>query len=266
MDPLPEGGRVGADLFQDRDSFEVIIEEEQTGQLLSQVHTAYRTEIDEILLAGLAGALRQWGGGTRILVTLEGHGRQQLGKEAAFGDLEVGRTVGWFTCEYPLYLDLSKADEIGDQIKVVKESLRQVPSKGLGYGMLKYLAGQKIDLAPSVLFNYQGQFETEFAGGLFTLDEEEAGPLMAPSTRRLHAVEINGMSVGGRLRFSFSYNRQVYTRDAIASLAAYFSTSLSQIAAHCLNTEGSLTPSDIDYEGLDIKALDQLMEVLTKES
>jgi len=266
VDPLPEGGRVGADLFQDRDSFEVIIEEEQTGQLLSQVHTAYRTEIDEILLAGLAGALRQWGGGTRILVTVEGHGRQQLGKEAAFGDLEVGRTVGWFTCEYPLYLDLSKADEIGDQIKVVKESLRQVPSKGLGYGMLKYLAGQKIDLAPSVLFNYQGQFETEFAGGLFTLDEEEAGPLMAPSTRRLHAVEINGMSVGGRLRFSFSYNRQVYTRDAIASLAAYFSTSLSQIAAHCLNTEGSLTPSDIDYEGLDIKALDQLMKVLTKES
>ena len=264
VDPLPEGGRVGADLFRDRDSFEVIIAEEQTGQLLSQVHTAYKTEIDEILLAGLARALRQWGGGTRILVTLEGHGRQQLGKEAAFGDVEVGRTVGWFTCEYPLHLDLSKADEIGDQIKVVKESLRQVPSKGLGYGMLKYLAGQKIDLAPSVLFNYQGQFETEFAGGLFTLDEEEAGPLMAPSTRRLHAVEINGMSVGGRLRFSFSYNRQVYTRDAIASLAAYFSTSLSQIAAHCLNTEGSLTPSDIDYEGLDIKALDQLLEKLTK--
>ncbi|MEG0969376.1 MAG: condensation domain-containing protein, partial [Pseudomonas sp.] len=64
-----------------------------------------------------------------------GHGREDL-----FADLDLSRTVGWFTSLFPV--QLTPSADLGDSIKAIKEQLRAVPDKGLGYGLLRHLGPQ----------------------------------------------------------------------------------------------------------------------------
>jgi non-ribosomal peptide synthase protein (TIGR01720 family) len=102
-----------------------------------------------------------------VLVDVESHGRHS-------DDLDLSRTVGWFTSVHPVRLDLGDipAGEVaaggeaaGAAVKRVKQQLRAVPGDGLGYGLLRYLnpdtCGALAALpAPQIGFNYLGRFLT----------------------------------------------------------------------------------------------------------
>src|SRR5262249_54991766 len=139
---------------------------EETGALLHEVPEVYRTQINDVLLTALAEVLAGWTGSGQVLVNLEGHGREDIAL-----DLDVSRTVGWFTTLYPVLLDLQGVAGPGVRLRAVKEQLRSVPQRGLGYGLLRYLgddAGVAVALrelpSAQVCFNYFGQVE----GGLPT--------------------------------------------------------------------------------------------------
>ncbi|WP_257205460.1 condensation domain-containing protein, partial [Pseudomonas monteilii] len=70
-----------------------------TRQLLQQAPAAYRTQVNDLLLTALARVICRWSGEPSTLIELEGHGR-----EALFDNLDLGRTVGWFTSLFPLRL------------------------------------------------------------------------------------------------------------------------------------------------------------------
>ena len=115
-------------------SFE--LEEEVTEALQTEVNGVYHTEINDMLLSALGLAVGKVFGSWRILIDLEGHGREDI-----LGDIDISRTVGWFTTVYPVVLDTGNAGGRTDYLVVVKEQLRRVPNKGIGYGMLRYLGG-----------------------------------------------------------------------------------------------------------------------------
>ena len=108
------------------------LDAEHTRQLLQDAPAAYRTQVNDLLLTALARVISRWSGQAAALIQLEGHGREDL-----FDDVDLTRTVGWFTSLFPVRL---QADgELSTAIKSVKEQLRAVPDKGLGYGLLRYL-------------------------------------------------------------------------------------------------------------------------------
>ncbi|MFD6341692.1 amino acid adenylation domain-containing protein [Streptomyces sp. NPDC060131] len=119
---------------------------EQTDALLHRVPAAYRTRTDEVLLAALARTLRGWTGHDRVAIDLEGHGREEL-----FDDIDLTRTVGWFTSLYPVALALPSGEDWRESITAVKEQLRAVPDRGIGYGALRTLGG--IPTAPGTSTN-----------------------------------------------------------------------------------------------------------------
>ena len=84
----------------------------------------------------LAAGLWEWSGERRLLVDLEGHGREELGEE-----VDVSRTVGWFTTLFPVRLEIKAREQPGAALKRIKEQLRGVPQRGIGYGLLRYLRG-----------------------------------------------------------------------------------------------------------------------------
>ncbi|MGH7999038.1 MAG: amino acid adenylation domain-containing protein, partial [Brasilonema sp.] len=134
---------------------------EETQALLQDVPTAYRTQINDVLLTALVQTFAQWTGEHLLLVELEGHGREEI-----FDDVDLSRTVGWFTTHFPVLLDLEKASNPGEALKAVKEQLRGIPKRGIGYGLLRYLNGNKeiteqLQALPQaeVKFNYLGQFD-----------------------------------------------------------------------------------------------------------
>ena len=142
----------------------VQLSEDETRALLTEVPSVYRTQVNDALLSALAETLCKWSGG-RVLVELEGHGREEL-----FEAVDVSRTSGWFTARYPVALEAAAGDGPGELLKRVKEKLRGVPRKGVGYGALKYLREDEtvvpLRARPEgeVSFNYLGYFYGPFGG------------------------------------------------------------------------------------------------------
>ncbi|BBI49012.1 hypothetical protein HORIV_14330 [Vreelandella olivaria] len=130
---LPAQNPQGSNTVADTASLAGSLSTEATTQLLGPVHKAYRTQVDDLLLTALSSALCQWAERDSVLIELEGHGREDL-----FDSVDLSRSVGWFTSLYPVRLTPGNT-EPNSSLKAIKEQLRQVPDKGLGYGVLRYL-------------------------------------------------------------------------------------------------------------------------------
>ncbi|MGH9901316.1 MAG: condensation domain-containing protein, partial [Pyrinomonadaceae bacterium] len=264
--PLPVDYRNGAggNTEASARTVSVSLDGEETRALLQEVHEAYRTRINDVLLAALAQSFAAWTGSRNLLIDLEGHGREEIG-----GGLDVSRTVGWFTSVFPVRLDLEGAASPGEALKSVKEQLRRVPDKGIGYGLLRYLGGdpsvaEKLRALPpaEILFNYLGQFDQVWPeSSPFGPANESAGPAHGPRNARSHLLEIDAKVIGGRLRIDWSFSENVHRRATVETLARGFRDALRSFISHCLSPEaGGRTPSDFPLARLDQRTLDRLLE------
>ncbi|HET8586931.1 MAG TPA: condensation domain-containing protein, partial [Candidatus Limnocylindria bacterium] len=232
---LPVDHRIGTN---DVASAEVVshrLSVEETRSLLQDAPKAYRTQINDILLTALGEALARWSGSRRQLIAMEGHGREPL-----FPDVDLSRTVGWFTSLYPVLLDLPTY-EPGSSLKAVKEQLRHIPGRGIGYGILRYLAADDATGAklaafpqPAVIFNYVGQFDQVLQEdrGL-SLASEPIGPQQSPRAPRPFVLEVTGVVVAGRLQLDIRYSRNLHRRETVAGLLDVISSVLRELVDHC---------------------------------
>jgi non-ribosomal peptide synthase protein (TIGR01720 family) len=235
--------------------------EEETTQLLTEVNTAFGTEINDILLMALGLGLKKVFGNERVLIALEGHGREGL-----FKDMDIHRTVGWFTSEYPVLLELSHDDDMGRQIREIKESLRKVPNKGIGYGILKYMTSEKykenivFKLKPQVSFNYLGQFDADIAQmKSFDMSSVSTGYSQSKRTKKMCPLDISGMINNNRLTMLISYSNKQYKRETIETILDCYQAELEAIISFCTaREEREVSPSDFSYKGLSIDQFDQL--------
>ncbi|WP_315772832.1 MULTISPECIES: non-ribosomal peptide synthase/polyketide synthase [unclassified Bradyrhizobium] len=245
------------DRVADGEDVVVSFDTDMTGQLLKQAPAAYRTQVNDLLLAALARAVSRWGGLDECLVELEGHGREDI-----FEGFDLSRTVGWFTTAFPVRLAGCAGDN-ATLIRSIKEELRAIPARGLGYGVLRYCGSPEQRAAltggaePRIVFNYLGQFG---AGSdlAFALAPEGAGPSRSASAPLGRWLSINGQVLDGRLRLTFSFGRRRYRRATIERLAACYSAALRELVAHCTNGVYGLTPSDVPLSGLSQPELDLL--------
>ena len=118
---------------------EVSLGGESLRQLLTIASHAYNTDINDLLITALCQACRELTGQADVAIQMEGHGREPLHEP-----LMTDRTVGWFTSVYPIVAEGISGD-IRHDIRLVKETFRAVPNKGLGYGILQYIPSVKED-------------------------------------------------------------------------------------------------------------------------
>ncbi|WBM34629.1 non-ribosomal peptide synthase/polyketide synthase [Pseudomonas sp. NY11382] len=254
---LPEA-EPGASLQnRHRQSVQARLGAELTRRLLQQAPAAYRTQVNDLLLTALARVVCRWSGADSALVELEGHGREDL-----FDDIDLSRTVGWFTSAYPVRL--TPAAELGASIKQVKEQLRGVPHKGIGFGVLRYLGDEaaRTCLAelpvPRITFNYLGQLDGQFdERALFVPAAESAGEEQSPLAPLGNWLVLNGQVYGGELSLAFSFSGQMFARATIERLARAYEAELAALVEHCQAPQG-LTPSDFPLAGLSQAQLDAL--------
>ncbi|MEI6412599.1 MAG: condensation domain-containing protein, partial [Bacteroidota bacterium] len=228
---------------------------EETNALLHQANQAYHTEINDLLLTALSRALHASFGADAYSITLEGHGREQV------VDLDISRTIGWFTSIFPFIL--SHHSEAGRHLQEVKEALRKVPNKGVGFGLLRYLADMKsLQGASQISFNYLGSFD-QFGGNsdsLFRFSNAEVGDSSSPRVSRLHEVDVLGMMTGGQLRISISYSAKRMAAARMESLIAEYHNALRSLIEHCVSVEkGRLSPADFSGCGMDMAEYDQFL-------
>ncbi|MDN3356468.1 non-ribosomal peptide synthetase [Actinomadura sp. DC4] len=232
---------------------------EVTEALLTSVPAAYHAGIDDVLLAGLTGAVTEWRGPGPVLVDVEGHGREPLTP-----GMDLSRTVGWFTSVHPVRLEAGTGQAAGSLIKRVKEQLRAVPGDGLGYGLLRYLtgAGALATLpAPQIGFNYLGRF----GGG--SDDAEDWAPVgtdvlageVDATMPAAHALEAGGLvrdgADGPELSLSLSWPGELFEEVSVRALGEAWAAMLAGLAVH---GGGGFTPSDFPLVALEQAQVEEL--------
>ena len=236
-----------------------------TQSLLQTCAQAYHTEINDLLLTALACALKEITGSSLQWITLEGHGRHP-------GETyDLSHTLGWFTTMYPVKLSVEIS--LGESIKCIKEQLRGVPNKGIGFGALVCQSDNALSfegLAP-ISFNYLGQFDqpgssdqaksekTELSNWQIALDG--SGQSMSEANRDTNLININGLVLNGQLQFS------VVTRlgeRITQQFTAAYQRSLESIIEHCQAQikigHVQYTPSDFGLVNISQSLLDDLQQ------
>ncbi|EUA45760.1 non-ribosomal peptide synthase TIGR01720 domain protein [Mycobacteroides abscessus 21] len=277
------------DTYASAGHYTASLDVETTRALLGAVPAAFHAGVQDILLIGYALALTEFLGVTLpVGIEVEGHGRvEDLG--GCVTEIDLSRTVGWFTTKYPVALAVSgkpgrsagrlRWDQVvagdpllGAVIKDAKEQLRSLP-EGMTYGLLRYL-NSDVDLTgaePTVGFNYLGRLggggagRAEFHDQLWQVSPDTAAVAAAVTALPMpltHTVELNASTAeteyGPSLYAAWTWAPSVLDEVQAARLSRLWFDALAGICAHVRSGGGGLTPSDIVPARLTQRELDDL--------
>lgn len=237
-------------------TYKISFSKKITNDLLQKANAAYHTEINDLLLTALAYALNSWTQQQINHITLEGHGREHIDDK-----IEVNRTVGWFTTMYPVKLQVTT--DYSSSIKSIKENLRRIPTKGLGYSALKYASNTvslKEHKLPPIIFNYLGQF-IEHTDKSWHILNEDSGISMSRENHEYNILNINGMIIAGELQFGIQSKLEL---ESGKEFVKHFEQHLKAIIEYCLkvvnSNEVEFTPHDFQNVTISSKFLDNLQK------
>jgi non-ribosomal peptide synthase protein (TIGR01720 family) len=266
--PLPVDFSDGINTEETARAVSVWLDVEETRALVQEVPQVYNTQINDVLLTALARSFSGWTGSPLLLVDLEGHGREEI-----IEGVELWRTIGWFTTIFPVCLDLEGITDPSNALKAVKEQLRRIPNRGIGYGLLRYLGGDSDTVRifkelpqPQVAFLYMGQFDQALSGSsLFGAAKESPGASRCPRGMRQHLLDVSGYVFQGKLRVDVTYSQSIHRRSTIEGLARSFIDALRLIIADCQAAGSSQrTPSDFPGARLSQKQLDKVVTKISR--
>ncbi|MEV0370843.1 amino acid adenylation domain-containing protein [Streptomyces sp. NPDC050636] len=259
-----------------------VLPAERTQPLLGTVPAALDAGVDEVLLTGFALALAEWrrqrgtGGGSPVLIDLESHGRDESGAA------DLSRTVGWFTAMHPLRLDPGArwheirdgGPALGTALQRIKEQLRALPGKGVGYGLLRYVNPRTAAVladapGPQIGFNYLGRVRADRNG------PADWGPApenvhIAPTDPDLpfaHALELNAVTHdradGPQLKVTWSWPDALFEEHEIEALTDLWFTALDALVQHAADPvtgtrTGDPAPADVSLVDLLQDEIDEL--------
>lgn len=252
--------RTGAAYYRDLDRISATFSKAETAALLTEVNRAYNTTPEDILLTSLARTLHAWRGCSQTVISLEGHGREDI-----LPGVDVSHTVGWFTSMYPFLLAIDPERNLGYQIKSIKECLRSIPNKGVGYGILRYLTPPDMaerphfTVQPRLRFNYLGQIDGALDAGLFQFEQALLGEAVSPDALCPVDLDVSGMIVDDRLELTVAYNKIHFAEKALLSFLNEFQRQVRLVISHCQDQKHTeLTPTDLSYSKISIDELEDI--------
>ncbi|GMK39947.1 hypothetical protein PCCS19_30020 [Paenibacillus sp. CCS19] len=233
---MPEGTNEEASALLIREQ----LSEEETLALLQQIPKLNKLQMNDLLLAALWLTYRHKTGSSTLHVEMEGHGREDL-----FDHADLSRTVGWFTSTYPLSLHVDDREGEGALLRQVKEQLRKVPNKGIGYGVLRYLHPDESVRArlrnrqkPQIILNYLGQFDQHQAdSSRFSISQHNIGRNRHASTIRTHELHLDGFVLDKKLHLILTYSANQFYSATMEGFMASFKEQLQRLISYCLSTE-----------------------------
>ena len=214
----------------DMDIVEIQWSREKTLALIKAANK-FKAGVDRLLLAAIAWSCRCQHGHESTMISLESYGRPEL-----FDNIDVSRTIGWFTATYPIVISASdensKSDHLERDIANIDYLINLLPNNGIGWGLLKYMTPPETGLPsptqepyPEINFNYLGEFES-YGKDMFKPASEDTGSAVASGAAVIHDLDINAAIAEGQLQIVWHYNRRRFTKDRILKMVQDFSTRL----------------------------------------
>ena len=241
----------------------VVLDERETDDLLHRVSQVLHAHVSEILVSALARTMVRWTGSDSVMLDLEGHGRESL-----FDDVDLSRTVGWFTSVFPVRLHVDAGADPLATLRSVRRQLQAVPQAGIGFGLLRYLSHDKQIQdhmrsfpAAQVCWNYLGQYDHVLpADALFQLERAGYERDRSGECMRSHVLNLNACIVQGQLSVEWAYSERVHCRETIERLAEGFMEELRALIGYVCSSQ----TAGVGVENYGLAALDE--SVLQKVS
>ncbi|HBT88792.1 non-ribosomal peptide synthetase [Desulfobacter sp.] len=242
-DDLPidfTGGNHGQDTTR---SIIMEMDPDHTRQLSDAVVPGFDTQLSHFILGAFALSLHQFFGNTRVLINVEGQGREDIGVE-----LNLSRSLGWFTSFYPINFDFDPSKTLENQIENSLALIDTIPNRGIGYSVLKYLGRhEKLHFlkGADISFNFVGQATADMGAGGGSLDDDQEfwGDLFQTGRIKLsesdkgsrrHLLEIGAGIMNDRLIVRFAYGSKLFKEETIQGL----SQNLKQILSEMVKAHG----------------------------
>ena len=240
---------------------------EETNILLKQATITYHANIQEIMLAALFKTLWETYQTDCWLIDLEGHGKEQINDQ-----LDISRTVGWFTSLYPILLQKPAANTHEDTlIKAIKTQLRTIPHHGISFGLLRYLSQNKtlqenLNHAnqATISFNYLGQIDNKSPDNhLFNISHAPTGTGLFTKQERPHLLAINARIQNDFLQIEWSYSQNIHQKQTINHLGEKYVENLRLYLTDSTSSNSSFySATDFNLVDLSENELDSILEDL----
>lgn len=243
----------GEDLLQTSNTLKCRLSEEETKLLLADANKVFSTNPGELMIIALVFALSRFTAKSEVMLELEGHGR-----EALFDNFDISNTVGWFTSIYPVCLFVEDCDYV-EVIKALKEQLRSIPNNGIGFGILRHLAGFYNDYTYKLIrFNYLGDFDASFTDNM-EFSDRDCGSDICMSNHMTSLIEINAIVVEQALSISMTFSRNKFKEETVEGFMSEYKSELCKLISYCSGKEGKeFTPSDFETVYVEQSDLDSL--------
>ncbi|MBS2773079.1 MULTISPECIES: condensation domain-containing protein [Anoxybacillaceae] len=209
------------------------LNQKDTESLLSKVHRDLRVDMRVVSFTALLMTINKWTGNKHILVETGSHGREVISN-----NIDLSRTAGWFTTNYPVYLELYDQDkDIIQTIQSVKNQLSNIPNNGFNYGLLRYLHDdqdikQKLSKFPKPIigFDYQGHVDSGLNRDLLlTPSDESVGNERDPRNKRNVEFDISSWVSNKKYILRWSYSNKRYKKSTVEQLIKYYIDTLKEI-------------------------------------
>ena len=251
MAALPSSN--GSDHSRTMGQLSVTLDGQPLQLLLTDASKAYHTDINDLLVTALCEALyaQDPHQNAQISVQMEGHGREPIHEP-----LITDRTIGWFTSAYPIVVNGLSGD-LRHDIRLVKETFRNIPNKGMGYGILQYIPSEagdaplRTDLTPLLGFNYLGEMGGSNTAALFDIAPDlSAGTMFSPKNVFGPSMMVNCGVASGVLTATFEYDTQLWNDQQAQTIAQAFTDGLKRIVEHTVAVQQpENTASDLGAQG-----------------
>jgi amino acid adenylation domain-containing protein/non-ribosomal peptide synthase protein (TIGR01720 family) len=226
----------GANLEQSADNVSIDLSSAETQKLLTRVPRSYDVQITDVMLTAMVQSFARWTGKRRLLVDIAHHGRIGL-----FEDIDLSRTVGWFSTFHPIVLDLGSIADPVAELQAVKRQIERVPQQGLTYSLLRYLCSDAEIAAqlgeiprPQVLMTYTGKFYKSLPEtGVLRLIGSSVGPIHHCQGTRMYELVFNQLVTDEQLGLGLTYSNELHQRVTVERLADGYMDALRTFIARC---------------------------------
>jgi non-ribosomal peptide synthase protein (TIGR01720 family) len=224
-----------------------VLDRDTTEELMQSATKKLGVGVRDLLVSALALVIQKWSQHDKVLLDIEGHGREDL-----FEKVDISRTIGWFTSVFPTVFTLEPSMALSDALLKVTTTLKAIPNNGIGHGILRDISQDeqlKQQTYSQVCFNYLGQIDAhenthndKAQNAALNLLEHNIGQTRSALCLRAFYLEINAKVQKGQLHIDWSYSQNLHKSETIETLAHHFDQTLNDLLSlDALNSNKSMT-------------------------
>lgn len=211
------------------------LSQEHTAILVGEIPSKLKVSVKDALITALVTVVQHWHNEEEVLIDIEGHGREDL-----FENVDISRTVGWFTTVFPVLFTIPPNETLQDNLSKVSRTLSAIPKNGIGHGLLRNNeAGSELkqQAYSEICFNYLGQIDTSTNSGdldeptSFTQLSTNIGQPRSADGLRAFKIEVNARIENNQLSVDWSFSKKLHKAETIERLVNEFIQTLTQLLA-----------------------------------